>query len=196
MEEKKQLRLNIITVFLIIAILVIMLMGYAIYKLSDAKLQSEEKVSTLENQTNELQATLDSIRSQLNNIINTSSNKISTGVESNNSSSTESTSVKTEKEEAEEVAKEFIKAVNSKDWDIVEKYSDKYTVSTIQTYKISNMSINFDTYEYINNHHTYRCSYDIESDEIESPKDVGLGKLFCINKENGKFTVTPYATAP
>ena len=75
MEEKKQLRLNIITVFLIIAILVIMLMGYAIYKLSDAKLQSEEKVSTLENQTNELQATIDSIRSQLNNIINTSSVK-------------------------------------------------------------------------------------------------------------------------
>lgn len=64
MEEKKASKISLSTFFLILAILVIIVMAYFIYKFYNEKTIETEKVSDLNSQVKNLQETIDSISNQ------------------------------------------------------------------------------------------------------------------------------------
>lgn len=104
MEEKKSVKVSLSTVFLILAIIVIIIMGYFIYNLSTKNKTSEEevnalnsKVSNLENSIRNYQEKIDSISNTLNSnttATNNTSNNSNTNTSTNNSSTTNSSNSK------------------------------------------------------------------------------------------------------
>lgn len=123
-----------------------------------------------------------------------------TSVKENTTTSIENTSTsktKTEKEQVEEVVNQFVKAVNAKDWDTVEKYSNKNITNELKKYNVSNMKIDINTLEKRPNDNGYYCydSYDIDYEGLDI-KDLGMGKILCIDNINGTFVVSTFnATA-
>lgn len=100
----------------------------------------------------------------------------------------------TEKEQAQETAKSFANAVNQKDWELAEKYSNSNVVNDLKKYKVSNMSLKLDTLEENpNNPNGYYLFdlYDIDYNGL-TIKDIGLGRIFCIEKINGEYVVTSF----
>lgn len=159
MENKKTI---LMTVILVIAIIVIAVMAFNNYKLSDSKKQLQNELDSLKNQVVSIQST-----------------------------------EKNEKEQVEELVKGYINYINVKDWANVEKYTDKDVVEILKTYEISNMSISdYSNYQYINDSHCYFVSFDYNTNKIESLKDVGIGKILTVKKENGSFKINPICTAP
>ena len=99
-----------------------------------------------------------------------------------------------EEKQIEEIAKAFVKAVNEKDWEIVEKYSSAQIVNDLKKYNVSNMSIDFSTLEKSPNNsnvYYYYDSYDIDYNGL-SVHDLSMGRLFCIDKVNGEFVVSTF----
>lgn len=93
MEEKKSIKISLSTFFLILAIIVIFIMAYAIYRVSIDKVKEQEKVanltkevSRLENVTNTSQGKMDSLFNPMN-ASNTSTNTINDKSANNNSNS-------------------------------------------------------------------------------------------------------------
>lgn len=205
MEDKK-LHISVSTILLIIAIIIIIIMGCTIYTLLNSKEKADKEIEQLKSETKNMQTTLSTIQNYLNNsdiIKNTNENINNQNITANETIITTENNVitntqKTEKEEVEEIVKAFVKAVNEKDWNSVEKYSDNYVVSELKKYNVSNMSIDLSTLEKNpNNPNEYYCydSYDIDYNGL-TLKDLSLGKLFCIDKVNDIFVVTTfYATS-
>ncbi len=76
MEEKKNIKINLSTFFLILAIIAIIIMAFFIYKLNNEKTLTNEKYENLQNQINELNKTLQEQQS----------NSLEEAIDSNNSS--------------------------------------------------------------------------------------------------------------
>lgn len=102
MEEKKYLKISLSTFFLIISIIIIVVMGYFIYKISVEKTNAEKKVNALEDTTNTLQNKINSISNVLSsdntsthtenaNISNTNNVKETNTTETNTSTTSSST---------------------------------------------------------------------------------------------------------
>ena len=89
MEEKKEIRVSLSTFFLILAIIVIGVMGYFIYKLNDDKTKATEQVSELNNQIKSLENSVSSLQKAIEN---TSNIEKDTQITSN-TSSTEKTEI-------------------------------------------------------------------------------------------------------
>ena len=88
MEEKKQMKISMSGFFLILAIIVIAVMGYFIYKISSEKAEKEKEIASLKNETSNLNAKVNELQGKLDSIANTiNTNK-------NSSLSTESEQVK------------------------------------------------------------------------------------------------------
>lgn len=90
MEDKNTIKVSLSTVFLIIAIIVIIIMGMFMFKIVGDKAKAEEKVenlngevSNLEGKVNDLQGKINSISNTINSN-NTSKNQASNSVVSNN----------------------------------------------------------------------------------------------------------------
>lgn len=177
MEKNK--KTNMLTVFLIISIVIIIIMGYNIYKLSTIEQDTTKEITLLKKQNQTLQKALNDIQNTLNTL--------------NDSIAEES---KTDKELAEETAKKFITAVNQKDWKTVEKLSSSGIVSSLQKYNISNMKIDdYSDYEEENGSYFYHVTYDMEYEGSTNLKDFSLGRLFTVKKVDGNFIViSPFAT--
>lgn len=133
--ENKKLAITLSTVFLIIALVIILIMGYVIYILSNTNSKLETELVQLQEKAKNMQTVLDNIQDSLNssnlvldNSVHNTSNNLST--ENNNLSNTLKDS---DKEQARNVAKFFVNAVNSQNWDEVEKYSNSRSCSTIKT---------------------------------------------------------------
>lgn len=84
MEEKKSIKLSLSTVFLILALIVIVAMAYYIYV---EKTNADKEVSTLEANAVEMQNTINDLQEKINTISNTINSN--TNAEINNTSSTE-----------------------------------------------------------------------------------------------------------
>ena len=67
MEEKKITKISLSTFFLIIAIIVIGVMGYFVYKLNDDKTKATEELNELKNQINNLQSTINNLNTEEKN---------------------------------------------------------------------------------------------------------------------------------
>ena len=61
MNEKKPIKVSLSTFFLIIAIIVIAVMGYFIYRINSEKIATEEKVTSLNSQVNNLQERINKV---------------------------------------------------------------------------------------------------------------------------------------
>lgn len=73
MEEKKTKKISISTIFLILAIIVIIVMGIFMYNLYDEKSKETEKSSELQTQITALNETIDNLEEKINTISNMSS---------------------------------------------------------------------------------------------------------------------------
>lgn len=105
-------------------------------------------------------------------------------------------SLQTEEKQIEEIAKKFVKAVNEKDWETVEKYSSAQIVNELKKYNVSNMSIDFSTLDRSPNNpnvYYYYDSYDIDYNGL-NVHDLSLGRLFCVKKIDEAFVVSSFSS--
>ncbi len=73
MEEKNAIKIHLSTVFLILSLIIIIIMGFFMYKIYTYKKNADEKVETLNSEVTRLQSTINSIQSTIN-ATNTSNN--------------------------------------------------------------------------------------------------------------------------
>ena len=151
-----------------------------------------DEIQKLEEENQSMQTKLNSIQNTLNGVITNISVNKETNTLSETAIAQTPTTSKTEKEQIEEIANAFVKAVNEKDWTNVEKYSDSYTVNELKKYNVTNMTIDLTTLEKDPNQpDSYYCldNYDINYQGSTDKKDFSLGCLFCIEKINGSYKV-------
>lgn len=117
MEEKKSIKISLSTFFLILAIIVIIIMGYFIYKFYNDKENANNQVVTLNNQVNKLEGTVNSLQETVDNISNLNTITSSTNSPINNTTinETNTTSTKLSQKEAEKILEEKFK-VAEKIW--------------------------------------------------------------------------------
>ena len=86
MEEKKQIKISVSGFFLILAIIVIVVMGYFIYKISTEKTEKENQIANLNNEVSSLQSASRELQGKIDNIANTinSTNNIENKTSNNN----------------------------------------------------------------------------------------------------------------
>lgn len=84
MEKKEPIKVNLSTFFLIIAIIIIAVMGYFIFRTFNEKTISEEKVSNLNLQVNELKGKIDKISNITSAVDNTNTTQNNTTESINN----------------------------------------------------------------------------------------------------------------
>ena len=169
MEDKRS-KMSIFNILAIIAIICIIIIGFFIYNLSKANSETNNSIQELQSEMEDIQTTLYTIQNSLNNTTESSVNSI------------------------EEIAKAFVSAVNEKDWDTAEKYSNSDVINALQKYNVSNLSIDYTTFSQNPNNtnsYYYHDDYDIDYNGLEH-KDLGLGKLFCIDKTNDTYTITTF----
>lgn len=194
--EEKRLHISVSTILLIIAIFIIIVMGVIIYNLSKSKTKADIEIEQLKSDSQKMHVALTDIQETLRNV-NVSNKASNTNNNENNNNVTEEVTTnktKTEKEQVEEVANAFVKAVNEKDWNIVTKYSNNNVVSELKKYNVSNMSVDLNTLEKNPNQtNGYYCydSYKVDYNGMDA-KDLGMGRLFRINNENGTFVVSAF----
>ena len=184
MKEKKTLILSLV---IIIAIIIISIMGYSIYNLSNNAQEKDKEINKLKEENQKMQSAIEVIRNSIDSVSAESNNE-------NNSVESIEPEEKTDEELVEETAKNFIKAVNEKDFESVEKYSSSGIASSIKQYNVSNMEIkDYSNCEKTpNGVYVYIVSYDFNYNGITNPKDLSMGHFLCIEKQDGKFVVTTW----
>ena len=80
MNEKKPIKISLSTFFLIIAIIVIIVMGIFIYKISVDKIKAEEKAEVLNSEVTELEGAVDNLQGKIDSISNTINSPSEEGV--------------------------------------------------------------------------------------------------------------------
>ena len=70
MEEKKVTKISLSTFFLILSVIVIIVMAYFIYRISNEKTVEKEKVANLNNEVSSLQNTVNNLNEKINNVSN------------------------------------------------------------------------------------------------------------------------------
>ena len=98
MEDKKVTKTSLSTFLLIIAIIIIAIMGFFIYKLNSEKAIEVKKSADLQAQVSNLNSTVSNLQSKMNTISETV-NSSSTPVQSSNSSTTKSTAYTTKSDD-------------------------------------------------------------------------------------------------
>lgn len=96
MEENNSIKINLVTILLIIAIIIISIMAYFILKISDEKTNTEQKMSELNEEVIELEKTINTMQSAKKN---TTSNTINTNDNTNSTTTNHTTEeIKLDKE--------------------------------------------------------------------------------------------------
>lgn len=67
MEEKKSIKVSLSTIFLIVAIIIIVIMGYFIYDISNKRTIAEKEMQNLNNKIEDLQEIISNMSNKLNN---------------------------------------------------------------------------------------------------------------------------------
>lgn len=86
MDEKKPIKISLSTFFLILAILVIIVMGFFIYKLYNEKTIATQKINDLNNEINTLEDTVNNFQQKIDSISNTITSNVTDSTPNNNSS--------------------------------------------------------------------------------------------------------------
>lgn len=88
-NTKKNLKISLSTFFLVIAIIVIIVMGYYLYITIEGKRDEEKQVSDLENEINILENTVKTLQQQVSEKSNTSNTVNTNSMQTNNSTTNE-----------------------------------------------------------------------------------------------------------
>lgn len=83
MEEKKTIKISFTTFFLILSIIVIIVMGCYIYKVSSERNLAEDEINVLNQEISEMEKTTNNLQKKIDEISNTMSNDIKTNVTDN-----------------------------------------------------------------------------------------------------------------
>lgn len=108
MNEKKTIKISLSTFFLIIAIIVIIVMGIYIYKISVEKIREEENVEILNSEVTKLEGTVSSLKEKLNLIANTVNSNTNAEIEN---SKTNNEEVKFSKDEIKKSLQNYLDLV-------------------------------------------------------------------------------------
>ena len=93
MEEKKKMKVSISTILLIIAVVVIGVMGFFIYKFYNEKVEETKKAADLQEQVNSLNGTVNELQGKINSIADTiNPNKANENTNNSTSNSTNNVS--------------------------------------------------------------------------------------------------------
>lgn len=144
MEEKKPIKISLSTFFLILAIILIVVMGYFMFKLYNEKTTTEKKVTDLNSQINTLQEKINSISKTINS--DDSKENISTNKTTQNTTTNNSNEVKYDVEitpyEVANLYKEWQEKGN--DMNVFKEFNSKYigkvvkVIGNVNYYGISN----------------------------------------------------------
>lgn len=91
MEEKKSLKISLSTLLFFLAIIVIVVMGYFIYKFYNEKTTATEEITNLNNQISSLESTVNRLQETINNVSNTINNSQSNNTETSDNKYTKIT---------------------------------------------------------------------------------------------------------
>lgn len=89
MEEKKSLKISLSTLLLLFAIIVIVVMGYFIYKFYNEKITATEEITNLNNQISSLESTVNRLQETINNVSTTINNSQNNNTETSDNKYTE-----------------------------------------------------------------------------------------------------------
>ena len=79
MDEKKPIKISLSTFFLILAVIVILVMGYFMYKLYNEKVAATQKIDNLNNEISNLESNVNNLQQKIDSISNTiNSSEVST----------------------------------------------------------------------------------------------------------------------
>lgn len=193
MEEKKSIKVSLSTVFLILAIIAIIIMGYYIYNISAQNKIANEELNSLNAEISVLKDSVENYQQKIDSISNTlnSENKNNT---TNNSSENSKYSEITKTLENNDVLS-ITDAINNNDG----TYTLKGKIITVDTSKeqIAEYPFYKETGEYkqITVSSNTKCVYSLDSyeDKTDTVENVFSKKLYfggCFNFsfENGKCT--------
>lgn len=131
MEEKKSIKISRSTFFLIIAIIVIVVMGYIIYKLNDDKIKAKLEVSQLNSQIESLKNSVASMQNQIKNTSKANNSNVSNDLNTN-TASTENTANNKQKSTEDTIKDLFLENLkeidNNNEEKLVEYRVDKVTI--------------------------------------------------------------------
>lgn len=88
MDDKKKIRISLSTFLLILALIVIICMGYLVVKLYNDKNNETNKVSELNTKINDLEKSINTLSNNMNNTSNESSSNVQTNTTTNTSKNT------------------------------------------------------------------------------------------------------------
>lgn len=71
MEEKKSIQISVTGLFLVVAIIVIIIMGFFMYKIVGEKNNAEQKVESLNGEVSTLESSMDNLQDKIDSIANT-----------------------------------------------------------------------------------------------------------------------------
>lgn len=213
MEEKKGIKVSLLTVILALIILVL-IVGMMYIFLENQKLNKQiieknedtaaltnistnenssevaDETDTLTSQLNEKDKTIEQLETEITGLKKTNSENQS----SNSTSSYEIGTIKniydvisdndSNAVKAQKVAKEVMNAVNNKDWYYLAKMIGANADAFIK-YGIYNYKINTDNYETYDGEYVFNESYDWDKNKLSSIKDVSLGRMLIVKFEDG-----------
>ena len=134
MNEKKPIKVSLSTFFLLIAIIIITVMGYFMYKLYNDKVKATDKIEQLNNQINTLQNSANQLQTNINKISKENNLENNTVVSNNSNTNNDSKEKNTNnvQKTTEDVIKElFLKKLEEIDSDSQEKIVD-YRVDKVK----------------------------------------------------------------
>lgn len=203
--ENKKLAITLSTIFLIIAIMVIIIMEYIIYVLSNSNSSLEAQLQEIKAKSEQVETMLNNIKDTLNGS-NTALNPTTGNFSDENTVNTDNNSTSipadSEKEQARSVAKLFVQAINEKDWDSVEKYSNTQIANLLKEYNVRNVVVDFselpkkvldnETNEVIG--YYYSSNYDLYYEGSSNKKDVSLGYGIILETASKSYVVNSFGS--
>ena len=186
MEEKKSLKISLSTFLLLIAILVIIVMAYFMYKLNNEKNAEIQKVTKLNNQVSSLESTTKNLQGKIDNVSNIVNNDANIKEKKNTDTITNEDAEKIIKEEFKKIdelyfnPEKYLKVSKTADED--SKYLINDYLQDISKYLTGNAKVNFKPYCVIEENGKY---YLCEGGGFVSYN--GLKKIEAINITDSKI---------
>ena len=193
MEKGKTL--YIITIVILI-IIILLLVGLLIYVISTNNTSTNNELSS-----SNLLSNILTDHTENNAVMNTTNNTnaLNNNIESNYTNTTniinETIPSNTDSDvetEVKNVTTKFLNAVNAQDLTTACDYASASAIETIQEYNLTNFTIDYSSYRYVDysDVYVYYIDYNMDYNGITNIKDVGLGRLLCIEEINGEYKVT------
>lgn len=190
MEENKGIKISVSTFFLLIAIIVIIIMGFFMYKIYNDKEKATSKIEELNTQTDNLQSTIENLQGKLDSISSTINN--TTTIDTSN----KTTETETDKEEVENTVDKDTTITESKkilfEYTSGDNNATKGNPEVLKVYEFNDSQMIFEYHAAWNPNDINGTAKKIEDDTyIYEMNDIKIE--FVLNAEgNNSVKVTEY----